>query len=235
MGERGRGHNGERGRGGGKGRVREGAGWGEVAERRRWRRETWAWRGRLPPPFLHPSNHHNEKSECLKAMNKSMLGVRGGEGAGVEQLVSLLTGLQSFFFFKLYLLKHFKSAQSSSQWVTWLCVLGNSETSRELQLQCSYNGSTILASFSFCFCFLGFLTSWLTLINIQTLRSSHQNVNKCPDVRFCVAQTYTEASPPWFPELSVHTSSCTANLAYYKTTTTVTWVWIWHCCTFESC
>lgn len=66
--------------------------------------------------FLHPSNHHNEKSECLKAMNKSMLGVRGGGETRVEQLVSLLTGLQSFFL-KLYLLKHLKSAQSSSQWM----------------------------------------------------------------------------------------------------------------------
>ena len=48
---------------------------------------------------LHPSDHHNEKAERLKAMNKDMFGVRGGGEGSVEQLVSLLTGLQSFFFF----------------------------------------------------------------------------------------------------------------------------------------
>lgn len=169
-------------------------------------------------------------------MNKSMLGVRGGGETRVEQLVSLLTGLQSFFL-KLYLLKHLKSAQSSSQRMKWLHVLGKSETHRELQLQCSYHGSTMLASFSFCFCFFClFFTSWFTLINIQTLKSSHQNVNKSPDVRFCIAQIYTVYwSITRFSELSVHTAKAAQlTLANYQTTTIVTGVWIWHYCTFEN-
>lgn len=55
---------------------------------------------------LHPSDHHNEKGERLKAMNKDMFGVRGGGEGSVEQLVSLLTGLQSFFFFFFYICRN---------------------------------------------------------------------------------------------------------------------------------